>query len=100
MREPGPTLEVVSERCAGVGVLPAGTDPDEAFPPNRPMRFSFAAVARACEVSRSQVRTAFGKIECGAFLDLTGKGVALPKPLLRDHLELAIARQIIGSGWV
>lgn len=102
-RLPGPSLELISERYAGMMMLAellAGAEPDDVFPPRGPMRFTFAGVARACEVSRTQVRVAYRKAEAAGFLELAGEGVALPTPRLREHLELMIAGQIIGAEWV
>lgn len=102
-RLPGPSLEMFSERYAGMAMLAellAGAAPDDAFPPRGPMPFALAGVARACEVSRTQVRKAYRLAEAAGFLELPGDGVALPTPMLREHLELAIAGQVIGSEWV
>lgn len=102
-RLPGPSLEMFSERYAGMMMLAellANADPEDVFPPRGSMRFTLAALARACDVSRTQVRKAFRLAEEAGFLILPSEGLALPTPMLSEHLELAIAGQIIGSEWV
>jgi hypothetical protein len=99
----GPSLEMFSERYAGMMMLAellAGAAADDVFPPLGPMAFSVARVARACDVSRTQVRVAFRRAQAEGFLELVGEGVALPTPLLREHLHLMIAGQIIGNEWL
>ncbi len=102
-REPGPSLEMFSERYAGMMMLAellAGADPGDTFPPHGPMAYSFAGIARACDVSRTQVRGAFRRARDAGFLELVGEGVAVPTALLREHLDLMIAGQIIGNEWL
>lgn len=99
----GPSLEVFSQRYAGMmllGELLATAAPDDVFPPVGPMRHSVAALARMAGISRTQVRRAFRDAEEQGFLEFPEEGVALPTDLFRLHLEYAIAGQLLGGTWV
>lgn len=99
---PGPSLETFSERYAGMmmlGELLATAAPDDVFPPRGPLRHSIAAIARACGVSRTQVRKALRDAAALGFLELPQEGLALPTDLMREHVELLIAGHIVGCEW-
>lgn len=99
----GPSLEVFSQRYAGMmllGELLATAAPDDVFPPAGPMRHSVAALARKAGISRTQVRRAFRDAADQGFLEFPDEGVALPTDLFRQHLEWAIAGQLLGGTWV
>jgi hypothetical protein len=101
-RMPGPSLEVFSQRYAGIMMLAellAKSEDGVPFPPVRPIRYSVAAIARGCGVSRTQVRKALRDGAAAGFLELPEEGLAVPTPLLAEHLELMIAGQFVGCEW-
>ena len=101
-QRPGPSLEMFAQRYAGMmmlGELLACAAPDDVFPPQGPLRYSLSAIAQAAGVSRTQVRRVFREAEAVGFITLPKEGLALPTPLLAEHIELATAAQIVGGLW-
>lgn len=99
---PGPSLEMFSQRFAGMlllGELLGCADPEDSYPPRGPLRFNTSALAKRCGISRTQVRRAFQDAAAVGFLVLPEEGVALPTDLLREHLELTHAGLILGGHW-
>lgn len=98
----GPSLEMFAQRYAGMMLLSellATAEPDDVFPPERPMRFQVAALARKAGISRTQVRQLLRDAEVEGLLILTEEGVAQPTAALREQLEFTTAGQILGSAW-
>lgn len=101
-KRPGPSLEMFSQRYAGMmmlGELLAAAAPDDTFPPQGPLRYSLSAIARVAGVSRTQVRRAFREAEAAGFMTLPEEGLALPTPQLSRHIELVTAATILGCLW-
>lgn len=96
-RPDGPSLNVFSEKFGGMAVLAELLDcaePGDSFPPKGALRYSTAALARACGANRTQVRRILRQAAQAGFLVLGGEGEAWPTPMLREHIELAAAGQM------
>lgn len=99
---PGPSLEMFSQRYAGMmmlGELMATAAPDDVFPPAGPMRHSIADLSRRCRISRTQVRKMLKDAETVGFLRLPEDGVAVATDLFREHVNLTNAGQVLGGLW-
>lgn len=96
-RPEGVSLNVFSEKFGGMAVLAellACAEPGDQFPPAGALRFSTAALARACGANRTQVRRLLKHASETGFLVLGEEGEAWPTPLLREHVELAACGQM------
>lgn len=96
-RPDGVSLNVFSEKFGGMAVLAellACAEPGEAFPPSGVLRYSTAALARACGANRTQVRRLLKSASDSGFLVLGEEGEAWPTPLLREHVEIVACGQM------
>lgn len=87
-------LDLFSERYAGMtvlGELLLGGDPDDHFPPRRPVRYSLADIANRCGTSRAQVLGLLKKARNAGLLIPQDDGGELLSPDLREAIEAFIA---------
>jgi hypothetical protein len=94
-----PEVRIFYERSAGVAILMqlllAG-EPDDAFPPTRPVSLSLSALGRSFGVSRVHVRRLLNDCASEGYLERTGEGEALRVlPRLADAVRRLLAVHII-----
>ena len=97
------SLNVISHKFAGMMVLgellTAAEREDAPFPPVGPMAYSLAGVAKACGVSRTQVRRVLKEGRDHGFMEMKGDGELVLTPLLAEHVRLLIACAYIMLQW-
>ena len=98
----GASLNALSHHYAGMTVLAellAIADQGESFPPVGPARFAVAGLAKACGISRSQVRRILRAGAGAGFFELTGEGQLILTPLLAEHVRMLIACGFLVYQW-
>ena len=99
----GKSLNVISHQFAGmtvVGELIGSSDvPGQLYPPVGPSTISVAGVAKACGISRTQVRRILKAGASEGFFELAGEGEVKLTPLLAEHVELLVACTFIMFRW-
>lgn len=99
----GTSLNVISHQFAGmtvVGELMGACDtPGRPFPPVGSTTVSVAGIAKACGISRTQVRRILKAGAGEGFFELTGDGEINLTPLLAEHVELLFACTFIMFRW-
>lgn len=92
-----PYYRVFMHRNAGIQIVHALllANPDDVFPPVRPITLSLSATARRFKVSRIHVRRLFDAAQRDGLLRLTGDGTVMFEPAGREALDYVFAAQMI-----
>jgi len=97
------SLDVISHQYAGmtvVGELIGSCDaPGGPFPPVGPTSISMAGIAKACGISRTQVRRILKAGANEGSFELSGEGEVNLTPLLAEHVELLVAGTFMMFRW-
>ena len=88
------SLDIFSSRYSGMMVLARmllSGEPDDSFPPRRPIPYTLAGLARETGISRAQVRRMLREAELAGFMTPMNEGLMLLTPLLAEHVKLLVA---------
>ncbi|MDQ0464567.1 AraC-like DNA-binding protein [Caulobacter ginsengisoli] len=88
------SLDMFSSRYSGMMVLAhmlLSGEAGDSFPPQRPVRYTVAGLARETGISRAQVRRLFREAQAAGFMTPVEEGLMLLTPLLAEHVKLLVA---------
>jgi len=96
------SLDVFSHRFSGMQVLAElllAADPAGPFPSLEPQPVTVAGLAKACHISRVQVRRMLGAAEQMGLLEILPSGGARIMPLMIEHLDMFLAGSLLGAAY-
>jgi hypothetical protein len=97
----GESLDTFSSRFSGMVVLALlllSGEPDDVFPPERPVRYTVAALARTAGISRAQVNRLLREAQKAGFMSVEGKGLMRLTPVLAFHVRFFVAGCVVIIG--
>lgn len=92
------SLDTFSSRYSGMMMLARmllSGEPDDQFPPIRPVSYTVAGLARDAGLSRAQVRRLLGEAEREGFMVPAGEGRMTFTPLFAEHFNMFAAAMIL-----
>lgn len=97
------SLDVISHRYAGMTVLcellVMADREDQPCPPVGSVKFGMSGLAKACGISRPQVRRILQAGASKGFFELKGEGELVLTPLLAEHIEMLVACAFMMFRW-
>ncbi|MDB5469799.1 MAG: hypothetical protein JWR84_1359 [Caulobacter sp.] len=95
-----PSLHLFAKRIAGMPALYnilALAEPDDDFPPRRPIRINLAELSRRCSVSRTHMLRLLRDIEAAGLLaPADHDGEMVMTPFMREEVEVFYAIYLVG----